>query len=117
MIYFNMNLFSHDWLHYNALDNILNGKNTVIYEGEIDFLQSSPLNDDAVVVKDKKVIDAIGHQQEQVIQTGDDAPITEEQMGANLFNSRSFRDFVMLAYEYKCAITRQVISCNGFINL
>lgn len=24
---------------------------------------------------------------------------------------------VMLAYDYKCAITRQVISCNGFINL
>ncbi len=119
MVYFNMNLFSpHDWVHYNILDKILGDKTTVIYNGELDFLQHSSVNSDAVVVNDKKVIDAIGHQQEQVIQSGEhDITSTEELMGASLFNSRSFRDFVMLAYNYKCAITRQVISCNGFINL
>jgi len=118
MVYFNMNLISpQERLHYNVLDRILNGKTTVIYDGELDFLQSTQLSPDAVVVNDQKVIDAIGHQQEQIIQTGDNEPSTEQLLGANLFNSRSFRDFVMLAYKYKCAITRQAISCNGFINL
>lgn len=118
MIYFNMNLFSpQDYGPYIRLNEILNGKTTVIFNGELDFLQSTPLNPDAVVVRDQRVIDAIGHQQEQVIQTMVNTPSIEEQLGANLFNSHSFRDFVMLAYNYKCAITHQVISCNGFINL
>lgn len=119
MVYLNMNLFSpYECAHYNALDKILDGRTTVIYEGEIDFLKRSTINSDTVIVNDKKVIDAIGHQQEQFIQSSEhDTISTEELMGASLFNSRSFRDFVLLAYNYKCAITRQVISCNGFINL
>lgn len=121
MVYFNMNIVSpHDSTHYNILNKILGDKTTIIYNGELDFLQSSVVNSDAIIVNDKKVIDAIGHQQEQVIQSGEPGPSVatpEELMGANLFNSRSFRDFVMLAYDYKCAITRQVISCNGFTNL
>lgn len=118
MVYFNMNLVTpQDLTNYNILDNILHGKTTVIYHGELDFLHSSPITSDNVVIGDKNVIDAIGNQQEQIIQTANHETSTEEQLGANLFNSRSFRDFVMLAYNYKCAITRQVISCNGFINL
>lgn len=118
MTYFNMNLFSpQDLTQYKALNKILDGKTTVIYDGELDFLQSTPLNPDAIVLNDQHVIDAIGNQQEQIIQGSNSTFSTEEQLGANLFNSRSFRDFVMLAYNYRCAITRQVISCNGFINL
>lgn len=121
MVYFNMNIFSpNSSEHYDTLDKILKGKTTIIYVGELDFLQHSTFNSENIVVKDKNVIDAIGHQQEQIIQSSkseNNNPSTEELMGASLFNSRSFRDFVMLAYDYKCAITRQVISCNGFINL
>ncbi|MDE6026474.1 MAG: HNH endonuclease [Muribaculaceae bacterium] len=118
MIYFNMNLFPpEDTLHYNILNDILEGKTTVIYSGELDFLPVSPITRDNISIGDQRVIDAIGNKQEQMIQTRENESLTEEQLGANLFNSRSFREFVMLAYNYKCAITQQVISCNGFINL
>ena len=36
---------------------------------------------------------------------------------ASLFNSVSFRDFVMTGYEYKCAITGNVIRFGSFMNL
>ena len=36
---------------------------------------------------------------------------------AHLFNSNSFRDFVMCGYEYKCAITGNVIGYGSFYNL
>lgn len=36
---------------------------------------------------------------------------------ANLFNSVSFRDFVLTGYEYKCAITGKVIRYDNFMNL
>lgn len=35
----------------------------------------------------------------------------------DLFNSASFRDFTMTAYENKCAVTGSVISYNNFMNL
>lgn len=118
MVYFNMNLFPpQDAVHYGILDKILGGKTTIIYNGELDFLHHGILKENAVSVGDDKVIEAIGHQQEKAIERGEDNATTEELMGASLFNSRSFRDFVMLAYKYKCAITHQVISCNGFLNL
>lgn len=36
---------------------------------------------------------------------------------ANLFNSVSFRDFVMTGYDYRCAITGNVIRYGSFVNL
>lgn len=38
-------------------------------------------------------------------------------LGAGLFNSNTFHDFVMQAYGYKCAITNQAIFCNNLLNL
>jgi len=36
---------------------------------------------------------------------------------ADLFNSVSFRDFVMVGYESLCAVTGTVIRCNAYMNL
>lgn len=36
---------------------------------------------------------------------------------ANLFNAASFRDFTMVAYEKKCAVTRTIIKYKDFLNL
>ena len=41
----------------------------------------------------------------------------ENTKGANLFNSVSFRDFVLLGYQYKCAISNQVIAYKKLMNL
>lgn len=66
----------------------------------------------APILDDARVTNAIENQQNLLL--GSD---TMDAMGANLFNSRSFRDFVMNAYGYKCAVTQRVIACNGFDNL
>lgn len=52
----------------------------------------------------------------------DDAVTAKAQTGdindmASLFNSVSFRDFVMTGYKYKCAITGNVIRYGSFMNL
>lgn len=69
----------------------------------------------ASIINDKKIVDAVGQQQQQVIDNIEDG--IEQHMGADLFNSRTFHDFVMNAYGGKCAVTKRVISCNGFDNL
>lgn len=52
----------------------------------------------------------------------DDAVTAKAQTGnvnamASLFNSVSFRDFVMTGYDHRCAITRNVIRYGSFMNL
>ena len=52
----------------------------------------------------------------------DDAVTAKAQTGninamASLFNSVSFRDFVMTGYDYKCAITGNVIRYGSYMNL
>lgn len=54
-------------------------------------------------------------QQEEVLASEDQN--VEDTRGASLFNSDSFRDFVMLAYGYKCAITGKVIGYKNLLNL
>ena len=112
--YYAMSLLSPDnFSVYSKLDNILAGKTTTIYEGKLDYIHSTAIVKD-VEIKDKKVIEAVEKQQEHIIS---DPNSIESSMGSELFNSRSFRDFVMLAYGYKGAITRTAINCSGFLNL
>lgn len=71
----------------------------------------------ASISSDKRVIDAVVQQLKQAIDTIDIPSNIEQSMGANLFNSRTFHDFVMNAYDNMCAVTKRVIACNGFDNL
>ena len=87
------------------------GDNAPTFDGEIHLPNTS-----ASIIGDSRVIDAVGTQQNQIIDTIGTDDI-ESAMGADLFNSRTFHDFVMNAYGERCAITRRVISCNGFNNL
>lgn len=102
---------------YGYLDNILQGSTSVIHDGEIPFFRETSVQRESTI-KDKKVFDAIDVQQRQVLaRTGQEQQSMEDMMGANLFNSRTFRDFVMLAYNNKCAVTRSSIHCYDLINL
>ncbi|PWK28260.1 HNH endonuclease [Arcicella aurantiaca] len=56
-------------------------------------------------------------QQEENLEENENYEDIEQIRGAHLFNSVSFRDFVLLAYDYKCAITEKVIYWNSFYNL
>lgn len=68
------------------------------------------------ILNDEKVVKAVENQQTQTIEAIDNDDPNRE-LGAELFNSRTFHDFVMMAYGEKCAVTKRVISCNGFNNL
>lgn len=97
----------------------LTNGNYGIWEGEphSPFRQAYNLpSTSASIAGDRRVEQAVESQQAQTMQSLDNDDLTQS-MGAELFNSRTFHDFVMNAYGEKCAVTRRVISCNGFNNL
>lgn len=105
--------------HYAFWNAKLNGKNYALWEGESapTFNREFTLpNKSANIIGDRKVEQAIETQQKQALTSIDSSNLAQA-MGANLFNSRTFHDFVMMAYGGKCAVTHRVISCNGFDNL
>lgn len=114
-----LHIFSPVSQYYAFWNRLLQGRNYAEWVGD-----EAPTFDrefhlperSASIIGDNRVIDAVGVQQSQVIDTLDTGAI-ESAMGAGLFNSRTFHDFVMNAYGEKCAITKRVISCNGFNNL
>ncbi|MDR2571631.1 MAG: HNH endonuclease [Oscillospiraceae bacterium] len=59
--------------------------------------------EDEIAVIDNDVTQQIMHSEGSFIST--------------LFNSISFRDFVLAGYEYKCAVTEKVIRYDNFMNL
>lgn len=61
-------------------------------------------------------IDAVKKEQQiELMDSGNES--VEDIRGASLFTSVSFREFVLYAYDQKCAITNQVISYKGLNNL
>ena len=83
---------------------------------ELTFLPQREINiNQAVVVIPDEVMKEVVKQQEEVL-TYEELNI-EDTRGASLFNSDSFRDFVLHAYGYKCAITGKVIGYKNLSNL
>lgn len=113
-IYFLFRCFDKDSDLYMRCTNIIEeskirGNGHAIYEGyfeeverEIKALRELNNNELDTVIDDTVTAKA---------QTGDIGAM------ASLFNSVSFRDFVMTGYEYKCAITGNVIRFKSFMNL
>lgn len=105
--------------YYSFWNSKLNGHTYAVWEGNDapTFNHQFVLpNKSASIIGDRKVEKAVETQQKQALDSLDE-PNMEQSMGAELFNSRTFHDFVMMAYGGKCAVTRRVISCNGFDNL
>ena len=87
----------------------IRGNGHAIYEGTINEVERE------ILTFRKKGIDEI----DTII---DDTVTAKAQTGdinamASLFNSVSFRDFVMTGYDYRCAITGNVIRYGSFMNL
>ena len=106
--------------HYSELESLVSASKSkgghALFEGNLSFINSSILNLDqaeVVIAEDAKL--EIEKQQEEILTTEEDN--LEEVRGAHLFNSVSFRDFVLLAYNYKCAITQKVIFWKHLNNL
>jgi hypothetical protein len=107
--------------NYSSLNELVENSeirgNHALYEGDLPFIPVSTFNEEerAVVIPEDVKKEAVEAQSE-IIQTPDDTSI-ESIRGANLFNSVSFRDFVLLGYGYKCAITEKSIVWNALNNL
>lgn len=118
---YKMHRFNSTSEHYLLLDRIIEnsgqrGGHATYYE-KLDFIlefQVSDLEYLETVIPDEVKKDAEKRQnqakEESVIEI-------EETKGANLFNSVSFRDFVLLGYGNKCAITGEAIFYKKLINL
>ena len=118
--FYQMILFREGDNNYETLDKIISesklaGGHALIKE-ELPFIGSFTLDTDSLetVVPDEVKKDVQKKQNE--ISKGSSEDI-EESKGANLFNSVSFRDFVLLGYQNKCAITNEAIFYDKLINL
>jgi predicted restriction endonuclease len=107
--------------NYSFLDELvrsskINGDHAR-FDGNLSFINStiqSVQQSDAIISDDAKF--EIAKQQQEILKADTDDNL-EEDRGAHLFNSSSFREFVLLAYKSKCAITRKVISWEALNNL
>lgn len=83
---------------------------------ELIFIPPREINIDEtdVVIPDEVMQVAVQQQEEVLI---NEEHNIENSRGASLFSSDSFRDFVLLAYGYKCAITGKVIGHKNLLNL
>lgn len=89
-----------------------------ILNGELEFI-TKPFIDDNINVSvsedAEKYLESASN--ELLAHDEDETSIVEEQMGGQLFNNVSFRQFVLFAYNYRCAITRKVIKYGDLCNL
>ncbi|PCH75717.1 MAG: HNH endonuclease [Flavobacteriaceae bacterium] len=117
---YQMLLFREGETNYETLDNIvteskLAGGHALIKD-ELSFIECSTLDIESLetIIPDEVKKDVQKKQDE--ISKGSAEDI-EETKGANLFNSVSFRDFVLLGYHNKCAVTSEAIYYDKLINL
>lgn len=107
--------------NYEFLDKLIESSkskgNHALFEGDLTFIQSSIQNLDqaeVVIAEDAKA--EIEKQQAEILTSEYDDNL-EEIRGAHLFNAINFRDFVLLAYGSKCAITQKAIIWRNLNNL
>jgi len=106
--------------NYKILDDLI--ANSKLYGGhalikdKISFIDDLTLNIEVLeTVVPEEVKNVVKKKQEEYAK--DSSEEIEETKGANLFNSVSFRDFVLLGYQNKCAITNEAICYDKLINL
>jgi len=107
-------------LHYEDLDKLIEhspikGGHALISD-VLTFLPERDIdtNGAAVVIAPEVRSEIIEQQQEALAAEGADV---EEVRGASLFGPDSFRDFVLLAYGYQCAVTGTAIKYKKLSNL
>lgn len=90
-----------------------------LYNDTISYIETPNLSDIEVDVSENAI--ELGEKETtSILNIKDESQEKETEegtMGASIFNSVLFRDFVMNAYEYKCAITGKVIKYGNLFNL
>jgi len=119
---YQMNLFTANDENYSVLNEVIENAPLrgahALFEQELDFINVvEEVQADILVPEEvKKTIQAQDEELKDEIGESSIEQI-EQSRGANLFNSSSFRDFVLLGYQGRCAITNEVISYERLNNL
>ena len=124
---YSINLFSPSDQHYAVLNQIIEESpmrgNNAIVEADFDFIPRPVVTDETGVSISEDILDVVKEEQKGLLAIiEEEAPTAEPEdvedvRGANLFTSVSFRDFVLYAYGYKCAITGKAIRYKNLNNL
>ncbi len=107
---------AHDAQYAFLLNLIINSPSKgghAILDGDIPGVIDIKVDQEELEVIIPKDVEKLVKVQQEEISEND----IEEIRGASLFNSVSFRDFVLHAYGYKCAVTGQVIAFKKLNNL
>jgi hypothetical protein len=116
---YQIDLFRDGEEYYNYLNELVKNSNIkgghALIEQELPFVKTSMLNvENLETVIPEEVKKTVTLKQNEI---KDNASEIETSKGSNLFNSVSFRDFVLLGYQNKCAITNEAIFFDKLINL
>ncbi|MCK5028143.1 MAG: HNH endonuclease [Bacteroidales bacterium] len=118
---YQMILIRKDQRNYNVLNTIINISplegGHALYNEELAFIETIANNVESItsIVIPEEVKKDVKKKQEEIKE--EISTDIEGTKGANLFNSVSFRDFVLLGYQNKCAITNEAIFYDKLINL
>ena len=126
-VYYSLTRVTQEDNAYGFLSDLMNkeasgNKSNLIIEADFDFISKPNLTQEDSIVVTQEAQDVIQKEVNAIIgatnDDEDDAESSEEDfMGSSFFNSVLFRDLVMNAYEYKCAITGRVIRYKDLYNL
>ena len=117
---YKMYLYKKEDENYSFLEQIIDKSESpgahALYEKAFDFISDAKedLDDLEVVIPEDVKKDIQKKQNEIALDTHEEI---EASKGASLFNSSSFRDFVLLGYQNKCAVTGEAIYYKKLINL
>ncbi len=121
--FYKLHLFRQSNDKYDFLQEIINKTSEqkgghAVYQKSLDFItQIGCKAEELEAIISDDVKHKAYEKQKELVEVDDCEDSFESNKGANLFNSVSFRDFVMLGYGKKCAITGEVIAYRDLINL
>lgn len=93
-------------------------RSNAMYEGELAFIRKPTIGVDTQISVSNDAEEYLESASTDILSHENDNTLTvEQQLGGQLFNSVTFRQFVLFAYEYRCAITRKVIRYGELCNL
>ena len=113
-----VHIFSQAQQEYALLNSMIpSRKGFALVDDPLDFLSTTRQVSTTTAEINDSVLNLIETSQRDLIEEENMADEEEISLGAGLFNSVTFRDFVMQAYGYKCAVTRRVLRCGDLNNL
>jgi len=124
-VYYSLTRITSDDDAYDYISGLMESeakgnKSNLTIEGDFEFISKPTMTQEDEIIVTADAQDVIQKESEALIESEKELELgeaNEEAMGSSFFNSGLFRDLVMNAYGYKCAITGKVIRYKDLYNL